>query len=159
MQIDQFRTHGWTPGQSCDYGGTIYPIASVDFAENLVGLENPLCDEGITWVRCENIILHNAIDAAITKAASGCSLSASAGSVVVRPITDRAKEYHAWRYRLSADPTCWQFSDREEAIAFAAFIAGWWLRTGDNPDEFFNPPNVDVEASVPKEHSDTHKTQ
>jgi hypothetical protein len=57
MTIDQFRNHGWTPGQSCDYGGTIYKIASVDFAENLVGLANPLCDEGITWVRCENIIL------------------------------------------------------------------------------------------------------
>jgi len=59
MTINQFRNHGWTPGQSCDYAGTIYKIASVDFAENLVGLANPLCDEGITWVRCENIILHN----------------------------------------------------------------------------------------------------
>lgn len=57
MTIDQFRNHGWTPGQSCDYGGVIYKIASVDFAEDLVGLENPLSDEGITWVRCENIIL------------------------------------------------------------------------------------------------------
>lgn len=60
MTIDQFMNHGWTPGQSCDYGGTIYRIASVDFAENLVGLENPLSDEGVTWVRCENIILPNA---------------------------------------------------------------------------------------------------
>ncbi len=64
---------------------------------------------------------------------------------MVRPITDRAKEYHAWKDRLSADPTCWQFSDREEAIAYAAFIAGWWLRTGDNPDDHFNPPtNVTI---------------
>ncbi len=59
MTIDQFTNHGWTPGQSCDYGGVIYKIASVDFSENLVGLQNPLSDEGITWVRCENIILQN----------------------------------------------------------------------------------------------------
>lgn len=57
--------------------------------------------------------------------------------VMARPITDRAKEYHAWRERLAADPTNWPFSDREEAIAYAAFIAGWWLRTGDNPDDNF----------------------
>jgi hypothetical protein len=71
---------------------------------------------------------------------------ASACSVVARPISEHAKPYHAWRDRLDTDPTCWKFSDREDAIAFAAFIAGWWLRTGDNPDEFFNPPNAPVEA-------------
>jgi hypothetical protein len=64
MTIDQFRNHGWTPGQRCDYAGTIYKIASADFMENLVGLHNPLEIErdgdGITWVRCENITLHNA---------------------------------------------------------------------------------------------------
>lgn len=57
MTIDQFRNHGWTPGQSCEYGGVIYKIASVDFAEDLVGLENPLPQDGITWVRCEHVIL------------------------------------------------------------------------------------------------------
>ena len=76
------------------------------------------------------------LNAAITKA-GGTALQTPD---IARPITDRAKEYHAWRDRLSADPTCWQFSDREEAIAYAAFIAGWWLRTGDNPDDHFNPP-------------------
>mgnify|MGYP003658456234 CR=1 FL=1 len=64
------------------------------------------------------------------------------GSPLTASIVDRAKEYHAWRDRLAADPTCWKISESEDAIAFAAFIAGWWLRTGDNPDEFFNPPNV-----------------
>jgi hypothetical protein len=70
--------------------------------------------------------------------------SPNAYSAVALPITDRAKEYHAWRDRLAADPTCWKFSEREDAIAFAAFIAGWWLRTGNNPDEFFNPPNDEM---------------
>ncbi len=60
MTIEQFRNHGWTPNQSCDYGGAIYKIVSVDFAENLVALNNPLADDGVTWVRCENIILPNA---------------------------------------------------------------------------------------------------
>lgn len=68
----------------------------------------------------------------------------SACSVVTRPIADRAKEYHAWRDRLASDHTSWKFSDREEAIAFASFIAGWWLRTGQNPDEFFDPPTKDI---------------
>lgn len=77
------------------------------------------------------------LNAAITKA-GGTALRTPE---MAHPITDRAKEYHAWRGRLSADPTCWQFSDREEAIAYAAFIAGWWLRTGDNPDDHFNPPS------------------
>jgi hypothetical protein len=72
---------------------------------------------------------------------SSSEAGAPSGAVVARPLTDRVKTYHAWRDRLSADPTCWQFSDREEAIAYAAFIAGWWLRTGDNPDDYFNPPN------------------
>ncbi|MEI6177667.1 MAG: hypothetical protein WCS43_12310 [Verrucomicrobiota bacterium] len=59
MTIDQFRNHGWTPGLRCDYGGVIYQIVGVDFAEDLVGLKNPLSPDGITWVRCENIILQN----------------------------------------------------------------------------------------------------
>lgn len=60
------------------------------------------------------------------------------------PITQRAKEYHAWRDRLKADQTCWTFTDREEAIAFVAFIAGWWLRTSDDPDEYFSAPNSEL---------------
>jgi hypothetical protein len=69
-------------------------------------------------------------------------------SAVALPIEERAKAYHAWRDRLASDPTCRKFSEREDAIAFAAFIAGWWLRTGDNPDEFFNPPNAEVRHGV-----------
>ena len=74
---------------------------------------------------------------------------ASDCSVVVRPMSNRATEYHAWRDRIAADPTCWKFSEREDTIAFAAFIAGWWLRTGDNPDEFFNPPNAKDDSQSP----------
>ena len=61
-------------------------------------------------------------------------------AAVALSITDRAKEYHAWRDRLDAAPTCWKFSERENAIAFAAFIAGWWLRTGDKPETYFDSP-------------------
>ncbi len=81
-----------------------------------------------------------------TKEEAGAVLGGSPCSAVALPITARAKEYHAWRDRLASDPTCWKFSEREDAIAFAAFIAGWWLRTGDNPDEFFNPPNAIVQT-------------
>jgi hypothetical protein len=66
------------------------------------------------------------------------SLRASGRAVGALPITARASEYNAWRDRLAADRTCCKFSERDEAIAFAAFVAGWWLRTGDNPDDFFN---------------------
>jgi len=77
---------------------------------------------------------------------------------VALPISARAKEYHAWRARLAADPTCWIFSEREEAIAFAAFIAGWWRRTGDNPDEFFNPPNAQASHGPGKMTMETNTT-
>ena len=51
----------------------------------------------------------------------------------------RARQYLKWRESLNADPAWDHFSKREEAIAFAAFLAGWWLRTGENPSEFWNP--------------------
>ena len=56
-----------------------------------------------------------------------------------RPPADRAPAYWAWRDRLAADPTCWKFTDREDAIAFAAFVAGWYLRTGQDPDCHSSP--------------------
>lgn len=52
----------------------------------------------------------------------------------VRPLQERSSAYWGWIGKQSADPTCWKFTKREEAIAFAAFIAGWWLRTGQDPD-------------------------
>ena len=51
----------------------------------------------------------------------------------------RASQYLKWRESLNADRAFDNFSKREEAIAFAAFLAGWWLRTGENPSEFWNP--------------------
>ena len=56
-----------------------------------------------------------------------------------RPHAERPSAYWAWHARLAADPTCWKFTDREGAIAFAAFIAGWYLRTGEDPDAFLSP--------------------
>lgn len=73
--------------------------------------------------------------------ASPSQVAAPAGSGVALPITDRPKAYRAWRDRLAADPSCWTFSGRDDAVAFAAFVAGWWLRTGDDPDGHWNPPN------------------
>lgn len=57
MTLDQFKAQGWAPDMRCEYGGAAYTIAAVDFAENLVGLENPLDDCKIAWVRCENVNL------------------------------------------------------------------------------------------------------
>ncbi len=51
----------------------------------------------------------------------------------------RARQYLQWRESLNTDPAWDHFSKREEAIAFTAFLAGWWLRTGENPSEFWNP--------------------
>jgi len=56
-----------------------------------------------------------------------------------RPHSERPSAYWAWHDRLAADPTCWKFSDREDAIAFAAFIAGWYLRTDEDPDALLSP--------------------
>ena len=44
-----------------EYKGGVFDVGSVDFEESLVGLHEviPNLDE-ITWVRCENISLHNA---------------------------------------------------------------------------------------------------
>jgi len=70
------------------------------------------------------------------------ALGVDVGLALGRPPADRAPAYWAWRDRLAADPSTWKFTDREEAIAFAAFIAGWYLRTGQDPD-CHPSPNTD----------------
>ena len=57
MTLEQFKSQGWTQNMRCEYGGAVYTIASVDFDESLVGLKNPLDENEITWVRCENVKL------------------------------------------------------------------------------------------------------
>jgi len=62
MTLEKFKNQGWGYGMQAEYKGAVYPVISVDFEESLVGLSDviPNLDE-ITWVRCENISLHNAI--------------------------------------------------------------------------------------------------
>ncbi len=49
------------------------------------------------------------------------------------PHSKRPVEYLAWIESLGlAETGVW--TKREEALAFAAFIAGWYRRTGENPD-------------------------
>lgn len=57
MTIDEFKNYGWISNKKCKYKEDVCDIATVDFEENLVGLEDNLSPSGITWVRCENIIL------------------------------------------------------------------------------------------------------
>jgi len=60
MTLEQFKNQGWGPNMRCDYryGGNSYQIAAIDFEESLVGLKDPLNDDKIPWVRCENITLN-----------------------------------------------------------------------------------------------------
>lgn len=78
----------------------------------------------------------------------GASLAPVGGSASARPPADRSPAYWAWRDKLAADPTTWKFTDREEAIAFAAFIAGWYLRTGQA--DCHSSPNSSSELTAPQ---------
>lgn len=71
----------------------------------------------------------------------------SGGFGDARPHAERPSAYWDWRDRLKADPSCWQFTGREEAIAYAAFIEGWYLRTGERPDAPFSPNTADQRRS------------
>jgi hypothetical protein len=57
MTLDQFNKHRWAANTRGEYGGVVYLIVAVDFAECLIGLRNPLDDNEIAWVRCENVNL------------------------------------------------------------------------------------------------------
>lgn len=55
MTIYEFDERYWTNGMTCDYGGDLREIVSVDFAEKLIGLKSLTDDGGIDMVRCENV--------------------------------------------------------------------------------------------------------
>lgn len=62
MTIEEFNNTGWSGGMTAQYhhDGKNYPVASCDFAEQLVGLKGIVQNEPdeISWVRCENISLN-----------------------------------------------------------------------------------------------------
>lgn len=56
--ITHFMDRSFGGGDRVIYKGKQYPIISVDFEEQLVGIPSPYegCDENeIQWVRCENV--------------------------------------------------------------------------------------------------------
>lgn len=62
MTTEEFDETGWTRGMHATHRNQqgIYPIASVDFEEKLVGLKDFVGGaepDHIHWVRCENIEL------------------------------------------------------------------------------------------------------
>lgn len=61
MTLDEFNKTRWTVGMRAKYHGDdqVYPIASCDFGEQLVGLKGVIQNEPdeISWVRCENVTL------------------------------------------------------------------------------------------------------
>lgn len=59
MTLDQFKAQRWTAGMRGEYYTATYKIISVKFDEMLIGLQNPLDDNELTWVRCENVTLLN----------------------------------------------------------------------------------------------------
>jgi len=58
MTIEEFNHTGWSGGMTARYhgDGNIYPIASCDFGEQLIGLKGMVENEPeeVSWVRCEN---------------------------------------------------------------------------------------------------------
>jgi len=68
-----------------------------------------------------------------------------------RPHSQRPAAFQAWFDRVKKDNECWQLNDSEQAVAFSAFIAGWHLRTGKNPDSF-SSPNTQDEPSAANNH-------
>lgn len=62
MTIEEFTQTGFHSGMKVRYKGEIRDLVSVDFEENLIGIESEEieCEEcgrvetGIQWVRCEN---------------------------------------------------------------------------------------------------------
>lgn len=48
-----------------------------------------------------------------------------------RPHNQRPNAYWAWMADLKKDPANGTMTEKEEAVAFAAFIAGWYSRTNE----------------------------
>lgn len=54
MSIEEFKNARFGAGNTVTYNGKTRQIVSVNFEENLIGLLNPLDDDSLDWVRCEN---------------------------------------------------------------------------------------------------------
>lgn len=55
MTRHEFDNINWGANMKAIYAGNIYLISSVNFKERLLGLLDN--DDGLMWVRCENINL------------------------------------------------------------------------------------------------------
>lgn len=58
MTQEEFNQTSFGNGDRAIYKNKVYPVASVDFEENLIGLLMNISggEEGdISWVRCENV--------------------------------------------------------------------------------------------------------
>ena len=55
MTKDEFAKQRWQSGMRAEYMGKEYEIASCNFPEYLVGLDDG--SEELIWVRCENMEL------------------------------------------------------------------------------------------------------
>jgi len=61
MTQQEFDTTKWKCGMKAVYKGEVYPVASCDFEERLVGLYGvALGTDDHTWVRCENVAIVDA---------------------------------------------------------------------------------------------------
>lgn len=59
MTIEEFNNTAWHAGMEAvihseAYGTIQRPIASVNFDQALIGIENDTDDEQLDWFRCEN---------------------------------------------------------------------------------------------------------
>lgn len=55
MTIEEFNETKWSANMQCAYAHKVREVASVNFAEKLVGLCSLNEADEIDWVRCENI--------------------------------------------------------------------------------------------------------
>lgn len=61
MTIEEFNRTGWKINVTAKYhgDGKTYPVLSVDFGEQLVGLKGAGgVEDEIYWARCENVTLN-----------------------------------------------------------------------------------------------------
>lgn len=58
MTQQEFTTNGFRAGDKVKYKGKIYPIAYLDFEENLIGIDEQILgadEDTISMKRCENV--------------------------------------------------------------------------------------------------------
>lgn len=58
MTIEEFDNFKFHAGMVVKYQERLYAVASVDFEERLMGLDDPEIQD-VRWKRCENCTLHN----------------------------------------------------------------------------------------------------